>query len=145
MTLHTRRTFLATLGVAALVAIDSFSDNIIQSVKDQSRALMGGDVSFNTNKPLPPAIDSLFDSLSRHGILFARVTTFPSMAVVPRTTGTRSVGFLLVSDAHSSGATVCTCSRHCSKSVTARSAAPSAAYDIPIWCDPKVGRDRGET
>jgi putative ABC transport system permease protein len=80
-----------SLGVAALVAIDSFSANIVQSVKDQSRAIMGGDVSFNSRRPFPPAIDSLFDSLSRNGISFARVTTFPSMAVVPRTTGTRFV------------------------------------------------------
>ena len=87
-----------SLGVAALVAIDSFSANIIQSVKDQSRALMGGDVSFNSNKPLPPAIDSLFDSLSRKGVSFARVTTFPSMAVVPRTAGTRFVQVRGVTD-----------------------------------------------
>ncbi|HET9637520.1 MAG TPA: ABC transporter permease, partial [Gemmatimonadaceae bacterium] len=78
-----------SLGVAALVAIDSFAGNITQSVKDQSRALMGGDISFNSSKPIPPAIDSLFDSLSHHGLSFARVTTFPSMAVVPRTAGTR--------------------------------------------------------
>ena len=78
-----------SLGVAALVAIDSFSTNIVQSVKDQSRALMGGDVSFNSSKPFPPAMDSLFDSLSHQGLSFARVTTFPSMAVVPRTAGTR--------------------------------------------------------
>lgn len=78
-----------SLGVAALVAIDSFSANIIQSVKDQSRALMGGDISFNSSKPIPPAIDSLFDSLAHQGLSFAHVTTFPSMAVVPRTSGTR--------------------------------------------------------
>jgi len=78
-----------SLGVAALVAIDSFSTNIIQSVKDQSRALMGGDISFSSSKPIPPKVDSLFDSLSHQGLSFARVTTFPSMAVVPRTSGTR--------------------------------------------------------
>ena len=78
-----------SLGVAALVAIDSFSANIIQSVKEQSRALMGGDLSFDSSKPFTPAIDSLFDSLSHHGVSLARVTTFPSMAVVPRTAGTR--------------------------------------------------------
>src|SRR5689334_21972366 len=78
-----------SLGVAALVAIDSFSSNITQSVKDQSRALMGGDISFNSSKPFSPAVDSVFDSLSRHGVSFARVTAFPSMAVVPRTAGTR--------------------------------------------------------
>jgi len=78
-----------SLGVAALVAIDSFAGNITQSVKDQSRALMGGDISFNSSRPFPPVIDSLFDSLSHRGLSFARVTTFPSMAVVPRTAGTR--------------------------------------------------------
>jgi len=78
-----------SLGVAALVAIDSFSANIIQSVKDQSRALMGGDLTFDSSKPFTPAMDSLFDSLSHRGVSFARVTTFPSMAVVPRTAGTR--------------------------------------------------------
>jgi putative ABC transport system permease protein len=78
-----------SLGVAALVAIDSFSANIIQSVKEQSRAIMGGDLSFNSSTPFAPATDSLLDSLSREGISLARVTTFPSMAVVPRTAGTR--------------------------------------------------------
>ena len=87
-----------SLGVAALVAIDSFSANIIQSVKDQSRAIMGGDVSFNSNKPFPPATDSLFDSLAQRGIPLARVTTFPSMAVVPRTAGTRFVQVRGVTD-----------------------------------------------
>ena len=89
-----------SLGVAALVAIDSFSANIIQSVKDQSRALMGGDLSFNSNKPFPAVIESLFDSLSRKGVSFARVTTFPSMAVVPRTTGTRFVQVRGVTDSY---------------------------------------------
>jgi putative ABC transport system permease protein len=87
-----------SLGVAALVAIDSFSANIVQSVKDQSRAIMGGDVSFNSNKPFAPATDSLFDSLARRGIPLARVTTFPSMAVVPRTAGTRFVQVRGVTD-----------------------------------------------
>jgi len=87
-----------SLGVAALVAIDSFSENIVQSVKDQSRALMGGDVAFNSSKPFPPAVDSLFDSLARRGLSFARVTTFPSMAVVPRTSGTRFAQVRGVSD-----------------------------------------------
>jgi putative ABC transport system permease protein len=78
-----------SLGVAALVAIDSFSANIIQSVKNQSRALMGGDVSFSSSKPFSQPMERLFDSLSHQGISLARVTTFPSMAVVPRTAGTR--------------------------------------------------------
>jgi putative ABC transport system permease protein len=77
-----------SLGAAALVAIDSYSANVQQSVKEQSRTLMGGDVALSSSKPIPANIDSLLDSLQRHGVPVARVTTFPSMAVVPRTAGT---------------------------------------------------------
>jgi len=78
-----------SLGAAALVAIDSYSANVVRSVREQSRSLMGGDVSLNSSKPWPAQIDSLLDSLARTGTPAARVTTFPSMAVVPRTAGTR--------------------------------------------------------
>ena len=77
-----------SLGVAALVAIDSFSANVQQSVRENSRSLMGGDVSLSSSKPIPANIDSLLDSLAHHGVPVARVTTFPSMAVVPHTAGT---------------------------------------------------------
>jgi putative ABC transport system permease protein len=80
-----------SLGVAALVAIDSFSQNVIRSVHEQSRALLGGDVSAQRNAPRTPAVDSLVDSLARHGIPSATATNFMSMALVPRTGGTRLV------------------------------------------------------
>ncbi len=80
-----------SLGVAALVAIDSFSNNVIRSVHDQSRALLGGDVSANRNAPLTKGLDSLLDSLGKHGIPHATSTDFASMALVPRTGGTRLV------------------------------------------------------
>ena len=63
-----------SLGVAALVAIDSFSNNVIRSVHDQSRALLGGDVSANRNAPLTKGLDSLLDSLGKHGIPHAAST-----------------------------------------------------------------------
>ena len=80
-----------SLGVAALVAIDSFSENVIQSVHEQSRALLGGDVMATRNAPNTPAIDSLLDSLGRHGIPSSTSTNFVSMALVPRTGATRLV------------------------------------------------------
>ncbi len=80
-----------SLGVAALVAIDSFSENTIRSVHEQSRALMGGDVAARRNSPRPPAIDSLVDSLARAGIASVTSTGFTSMALVPRSGGTRLV------------------------------------------------------
>ena len=39
-----------SLGVAALVAIDSFASNVTESVREQSRALLGGDVAFGARQ-----------------------------------------------------------------------------------------------
>src|ERR1700759_5383183 len=80
-----------SLGVAALVAIDSFSENVIQSVHEQSRALLGGDVSSTRSTQPPKAVDSLLDSLNTHGVATTTATNFVSMGLVPRTGGTRLV------------------------------------------------------
>src|SRR6185503_6030640 len=80
-----------SLGVAALVAIDSFSNNTIRSVHEQSRALLGGDVMATRNAVATPAVDSLLDSLRTHGIPYSTSTNFVSMALVPRSGGTRLV------------------------------------------------------
>jgi putative ABC transport system permease protein len=80
-----------SLGVAALVAIDSFSNNTIRSVHEQSRALLGGDVMATRNAVPTAAVDSLLDSLRTHGIPTTTSTNFVSMALVPRTGGTRLV------------------------------------------------------
>lgn len=86
------------LGVAALVAIDSFAGNLTRSVHEQSRALLGGDVSWRSNRAFPPPVDSLIDSIARAGTPVARVTSFVSMGVVPRTTSTRLVQVRAVSE-----------------------------------------------
>jgi len=79
-----------SLGSAALVAIDSFADNVKTSVKDQSRALLGGDVSFRSRTPFTPPQQALIDSATRgSGARFANLVTFPSMALVSRTGATR--------------------------------------------------------
>ncbi len=78
-----------SLGVAALVAIDSFAENLTDSVREQSRALLGGDVMLRSRTPLPPNIGTLLDSIAGEGIAHAGVTTFASMAVIPRTGDTR--------------------------------------------------------
>ena len=80
-----------SLGVAALVAIDSFAENVTRSVREQSRALLGGDLGLGARVPFVPAVDSLLDSLARGGTGVARVTTFASMGLVPRTGQTRLV------------------------------------------------------
>jgi putative ABC transport system permease protein len=80
-----------SLGVAALVAIDSFGSNVTESIREQSRELLGGDVSLRSRAKFPAPIDSLVDSLAAHGNAVARVTSFPSMASAPRTNLTRLV------------------------------------------------------
>lgn len=76
-----------SLGVAALVAIDSFAANINRSVRAQSRALVGGDVSFSARQGWTKESDVLFDSLAKAGVAMARQTSFASMAtaVIPGT------------------------------------------------------------
>ena len=81
-----------SLGVAALVAIDSFASNVTESVRQQSRALLGGDVAFGARQgDFTPKADSILDSLRQTGIRFARQTTFASMGLVERSGGTRLV------------------------------------------------------
>lgn len=88
-----------SLGVAALVAIDSFADNVNRSVREQSRALLGGDVSFRARAPFTDTQKATLDSFARaSGAQFARVVTFPSMALVARTGGTRLSQVRAVSD-----------------------------------------------
>ncbi|MGH7676982.1 MAG: ABC transporter permease [Gemmatimonadaceae bacterium] len=80
-----------SLGVAALVAIDSFTTNVSQSVQEQSLALMGGDAVLRARAPYSATTRSLFDSLERSGTGLAPVTTFASMGLVPSSGLTRLV------------------------------------------------------
>jgi putative ABC transport system permease protein len=90
-----RRLFLLTasvaVGVAALVAIDSFTENLRDSVQRQAQALLGADLSFVSRQPLTRRAESALDSLVAGGAELARVTSFGGMAYVPRTAGTRLV------------------------------------------------------
>ncbi len=78
-----------SLGVAALVAIDSFASNVRESIRAQARDLMGGDVSFSSNTKLPAPLQGFFDSLQTHGTPVATVVSFISMASDTRSGGTR--------------------------------------------------------
>jgi putative ABC transport system permease protein len=78
-----------SLGVAALVAIDSFAANVQESIKQQSRALLGGDINLRARTGFTPALDSLLDSLSTAGVPSAKVVSFASMASAAPSGGTR--------------------------------------------------------
>jgi putative ABC transport system permease protein len=90
-----RRLLLLTgsiaVGVAALVSIDSFTDNLRDSVRGQARALLGADLALSSRRPLPKAAAAVLDTLAVGGGRVARLTSFSGMAYVPRTSGTRLV------------------------------------------------------
>jgi len=52
------------LGVAALVAINSFNDNLVRDIANQSKSLLGADMTVGGNRPLSDDIVSALDSLS---------------------------------------------------------------------------------
>ena len=85
-----RRLFLLTVavaaGVGALVAINSFTDNLRLSVTRQAQTLLGADLTFERRQPLPERVEALIDSL---GGEVARVVTLGAMTYVPRTSGAR--------------------------------------------------------
>lgn len=78
-----------TLGVAALVATQSFAANLAAGVRGQARDMMGADLSLSSNRPFGPRTEGVLDSLRRARIPVARVTSFASMALAERTGGAR--------------------------------------------------------
>jgi putative ABC transport system permease protein len=82
-------------GVAALVAINGFTDNLRTSVGAQAKALFGADLSVSGRKPFPERIERWADTVisgdTASGARTARVTSFAAMAFVTRTSGVRLV------------------------------------------------------
>ncbi len=89
-----------SLGVAALVAIDSFASNTQRSVREQARALLGGDISLTAREPFPKPVVAALDSLKAAGVRQTEVTTFTSMALLERTGGTRLSQIRAVGDGY---------------------------------------------
>ncbi|HUG52880.1 MAG TPA: FtsX-like permease family protein [Vicinamibacteria bacterium] len=88
-----------TAGVAALVAIGSFTRNLQDSVREQARALLGADLVLGSAAPLSPLAESIVSQLRASGGAGAetgRVTSFAAMAYVPRTAGARPVQVMAI-------------------------------------------------
>jgi len=77
-----------SLGIAALVGITSFRENLMSEIDDQAKSLLGADVSVRGNQVLP---DSLFYKFSFLSQSESREIYFASMIYFPRTDGTRLV------------------------------------------------------
>jgi putative ABC transport system permease protein len=74
------------LGVAALVAINSFGDNLRDAIDDQARTLLGADMSMEHRQAFS---DSLETIISEIGGEQSRRISFASMALFPGSGGTR--------------------------------------------------------
>ncbi len=72
------------LGIAALVAIGSFTANLRQAIEDQAKTLLGADIAVTTRETLSPAVEA---SLRGLGGEQASEVTFASMAVFRQSGG----------------------------------------------------------
>jgi putative ABC transport system permease protein len=80
-----------TLGVAALVAINSFRKNVTAAISGQAREVLGADLELSSRRGFDSIIQGVLDSAARSGVPVSRVTSFASMALATRSGGTRLV------------------------------------------------------
>lgn len=71
------------LGVAALVALNSFRANVVDSVRAEAKSLLGADLRFSSSAPFPEPVHAVLDSLAGGGAEVAEVTRLPSMVLAP--------------------------------------------------------------
>ncbi|SMD34056.1 putative ABC transport system permease protein [Reichenbachiella faecimaris] len=76
------------IGIAALVAINSFKRNLDEEIQLQAKTLLGADLEIYSNKPFTREQYDLLDSLGEER---SSQTRFGSMVYFPRTDGTRLV------------------------------------------------------
>ncbi len=80
-----------TLGVAALVAINSFKANVTSAVSGQARDLMGADLQLGSRWGFTEDIEAFVDSLVADSTDVSRILSFSSMALATRSGLTRLV------------------------------------------------------
>ncbi len=76
------------LGIAAVVAIQSFSDSLKSNISSQSRSLMGADYIIDSSQPPNERVLEIMDSL---GGARAKEINFASMALFPKNGTTKLV------------------------------------------------------
>ena len=76
------------LGIAALVAINSFSENLQKDINGQAKELLGADLAIEGLTPPPPSVRHILDSI---GGQRTEIVSFLSMAYFPKNEGTRPV------------------------------------------------------
>jgi len=81
--------FIASIviGIAALVAINSFSENLQKDIGNEAKSLLGADLVVTGNQPAPDSIQQVFDLLGP--VRQAETVSLVSMAYFPKNGGTR--------------------------------------------------------
>lgn len=69
------------LGVASLVALESFRLSVRDAVAARGRGLLGADLALSSRRPFPDDVRALLDSLATSGQRVAHATDFPSMVL----------------------------------------------------------------
>jgi putative ABC transport system permease protein len=90
---HSRRRLLlylssTVMGVAALVSVRSFGEDLLRTVEDQAKELLGADLALRSGTPFQPEAEELFKELGGDQV---RQTTLTSMAFFPGPQGARLV------------------------------------------------------
>ncbi len=76
------------IGIAALVAISSFGQNLRRTIDLQAKSLLGADLVIASRDPFTPEMEELFAEIGGEQ---AREVIFSSMAYFPKSEGTRLV------------------------------------------------------
>lgn len=87
-------------GVAALVATETVSANLVRRVREEARTLLAADLEVRSRKPLPADVVARVEGLSREGARVTRTVETMSMAASPETTVTRLVEVKAVGDGY---------------------------------------------
>ncbi|MGI9626364.1 MAG: ABC transporter permease, partial [Longimicrobiales bacterium] len=80
-----------TVGVGALVALHSFRNDVVRSINDESRSLLGADARMSANRTIPDSALQVVDSLVALGATSSHVTSLISMALAEPSGLTRLV------------------------------------------------------
>ena len=78
--------FSIVIGIAALVAVNSFNDNLLKDIDNQARAFLAADVVLYANESFAEADSLFFDSIANEQANDARLS---SMVSFPQTGATR--------------------------------------------------------
>lgn len=76
------------IGIAALVAINSFSENLQKDINGQARELLGADLSIAGLNPPTPSVSGILDSIGGEQ---TQLVSFLSMAYLPQKKAVRAV------------------------------------------------------